>query len=113
DTLKNLSKKEKKSHLFKSIEALFTTPVHMSAGLFGAIGPNIFDYIPKRSGQDLYGSEISFFIHNGGSERLIQSMIKKIYSYRDKNNEWTAVQRAYLYGFISHIIADAIFHPFV
>src|SRR3990172_2364946 len=40
-------------------------------------------------------------------------MIKKIYSYKDKNNEWAALQRAYLYGFISHIISDSIFHPFI
>lgn len=112
-TIGNLSKKEKKSYLLKSIETLFNTPEHLSAGLFGAIGPNIFDYIPKRNRQDCYGSDESFSIHNGGSESIIQSMIKKIYSYKDKNNEWTAIQRAYLYGFISHVISDSIFHPFV
>ncbi len=113
DTITQLAKKEKRGPLLKSIEALFETPVHFSAGLFGAIGPNIFDYLPTRNEKDPYGSEISFFFHNGGSEKLIQSMIKRIYSYKDKNNEWAAVQRAYLYGFINHIISDALFHPFV
>jgi hypothetical protein len=40
-------------------------------------------------------------------------MIRTIYLYRDKNNEWASTQRAYLYGLISHLITDAYFHPFV
>jgi hypothetical protein len=40
-------------------------------------------------------------------------MISKIYSYADKNTEWAAQQRAYLYGYISHIVADAVFHPYI
>lgn len=108
-----LSKKEKKTYLLRSIETLFSTPMHLTAGLFGSIGPNIFDYIPLRTKRNYYGNEISFFIHNGGSDKLVQSMIKKIYSYPDKNNEWSSIQRAYLYGFISHIVTDSMFHPFI
>ena len=113
ESIQNLSKKEKKSYLLKSIESLFNTPRHLTAGLFGSLGPNIFDYIPARNKHNYYGNEISFFIHNGGVDKLLQAMIKTIYGYSDKNTEWAATQRAYLYGFISHIVSDAIFHPFI
>lgn len=113
ETISCLSKKDKKTYLLRSIESLLTSPEHHSAALFGAIGPNIFDYIPLRNKKNYYGNEISFFLHNGGSGKIIQSMIHKIYSYPDKNNEWSAIQRAYLFGFISHIIADTIFHPYI
>lgn len=113
ESINFLSKKEKKNYLLKSIEALFSSPEHCTAGLFGAIGPNIFDYIPKRNRLNYYGSEISFFFHNGGSDKLLQTMTRKIYSYTDKNTEWAAIQRAYLYGMISHVITDAVFHPFI
>jgi hypothetical protein len=113
ESLQSLSKREKKSYLLNSIETLFHTPQHMAAGLFGSIGPNIFDYIPVASKRNYYGSDISFYIHNGGADKLLQVMIKTIYGYHDKNTEWAALQRAYLYGFISHIVSDSIFHPFV
>jgi hypothetical protein len=108
-----LSKKDKKSYLLRSIETLFNTKRNFSAGLFGAIGPNIFDYIPKRNMENYYGNEISFFLHNGGAGKFLKSMAEKLYAYRDKNNEWAAAQRAYMYGFISHIITDSVFHPFI
>ncbi len=108
-----LKKKEKRNFLLNSINALFENPSHMTAGLFGTIGPNIFDYIPFQSGNRIYGSDISFFIHNGGLDKLLQHMIDTLYNYGDKNNEWASTQRAYIYGFISHIVADSIFHPFI
>lgn len=113
EAVRYLSQKDKKSYLLNSIAALFNTPDHLTAGLFGAIGPNIFDYLPRRSKNAYYGSDISFFLHNGGSNKLLQAMIRKLHGYEDKNNEWASIQRAYLYGYISHIIADSLFHPFV
>jgi hypothetical protein len=108
-----LSKKDKKNYLLRSIETLFNTSENFTAGLFGAIGPNIFDYIPKRNKNNYYGNEVSFFFHNGGADKLLQAMVTKLYAYRDKNNEWATIQRAYLYGLISHIITDSVFHPFI
>ncbi|MCP4137900.1 MAG: zinc dependent phospholipase C family protein [bacterium] len=113
ETVKSLSKKGNKSYLSRSIISLFNSDEYLQAGLFGALGPNIFDYIPRRNKKFYYGHEISFFLHNGGSKELLSSMINRVYDYEDKNNEWAAAQRAYLYGFISHIIADSFFHPFV
>jgi hypothetical protein len=85
----------------------------MKSGLFGSIGPNIFDYIPARNKINPYCHEISFALHNVYSEKFIKKMITDIYSSRDKNNEWTAIQRAYLYGFISHAVSDAVIHPYI
>jgi hypothetical protein len=113
ESILSLAKKEKKSYLLKSIETLFNSPQHLSAGLFGSLGPNIFDYIPRMNKRKYYGNDISFFIHNGGADKIIHTMIKTLYGYRDKNTEWAATQRAYLYGFISHIVSDSIFHPFI
>jgi hypothetical protein len=113
ESIQYLSRKDKRSYLLKSIETLFNTPENLRAGLFGAIGPDIFDHIPQRNKHNYCGSEISFFIHNGGTDKLMSSMIRKIYSYQDKNTEWAAAQRAYLYGLISHVIADSVFHPFI
>ena len=89
-----LSKKEKKTYLLRSVSALFQTPEHLTAGLFGSIGPNMFDYVPSRNRQNYCGSEISFFLHNGGVDKLLQSMIKKIYSYRGKKTEWAVLHAA-------------------
>ncbi|HOD15232.1 MAG TPA: zinc dependent phospholipase C family protein [Spirochaetota bacterium] len=113
ESILSLSKKEKKSYLLKSIETLFNSPQHMTAGLFGSIGPDIFDFIPRINKRKYYGNDISFYIHNGGADKLIHTMIKTIYDYHDKNTEWAATQRAYLYGFISHIVSDSLFHPFI
>lgn len=113
DSIQLLVRKEKRSFLLNSIHALFSDPVHLTSGLFGSIGPNIFDYIPFRSRNNIFGSDSSFFLHDGGCDRLLTSMIQTIYSYHDKNNEWASTQRSYLYGFISHVVTDAFFHPFV
>jgi hypothetical protein len=103
----------KKNYLSRSVAALLADRNFRRAALFGAIGPNIFDYIPFRMKGPLFGSHLSFLIHNGGADRLIDNMAGQIYSSSDKNTEWSAARRAYLYGFISHIIADSVFHPYV
>jgi len=111
ESIKLLSKRKHPTYLLRSIASLFNSVPHYRSGLFGAIGPDIFDYIPP--GKSDAGNRLSFMIHDGGAFDLIKGMRDTIFSYRDKNNEWASTQRAYLYGFISHIIADSFFHPFV
>ena len=113
ESIAYLAKKKRKSYLARSIEALFNSPEYLGAGLFGAMGPDIFDYLPARSVKAPFGSDLSFFIHDGQSFPMISSMIQLLCSYPDKHLEWTSYQRAYLYGFISHIVSDAVFHPFI
>jgi hypothetical protein len=107
-----LKKKKYRTFLSTSIETLFNTDYYKRAALFGAIGPNIFDYSPFRRNRSC-GSRLSFMLHDGGSAELLSTMLDKAMAHSDFNTEWAATQRAYLYGFISHIIADAHFHPFM
>ncbi len=112
-SVKLLKSRKKRSYILNSLSALFNTTDFFTAALFGSIGPNIFDYIPKRDEKSYFGHSISYFLHDGGLYNLLLEMLKKIYSYGDKNNEWVAMQRAYLYGLISHTVADIFYHPFM
>ncbi len=85
----------------------------MKAAHFGSLGPNIFDYIPARRRRGAYGNPVSFFLHDGGTPDLLKGMLALIYGRKDRNTEWASLQRAYLYGYISHMVSDAVFHPFI
>jgi hypothetical protein len=108
-----LQKKKKKNYLLRSIQTLFMGKDRLAAALFGSIGPNIFDYIPLLRKSGKRGDSIAFRLHDSDSRRLIESMVHLLLSQNDINNEWTSLQRAYLYGFISHIVSDALLHPFI
>ena len=112
-TLEAVSKKSSSSYIFKSIVSLFNSPEHMKAGLFGSIGPNIFDYMSIRQKGENYGNDIAFALHDNKGYVYAEKLIDIIKDYRDSRNEWAASQRAYIMGYVSHIIADSIIHPFV
>ncbi|MFC1670688.1 zinc dependent phospholipase C family protein [Spirochaetota bacterium] len=113
ESAKYLSNRKKKTYLLRSIESLFSTEEHWKAAQFGSIGPNIFDYNLKKNKKSNYGNEISFFLHDGGSTDIISWMLNKVSKYEDLNNEWASIQRAYLYGYISHIICDSFLNPYI
>jgi hypothetical protein len=113
DSLKLLLGKKNRSHLTRSVVALFALPEHMRASLFGLLGPNIFDYIPTPIGKKPYGHPASFELHDKGAPVFIQSMMNHINKEEDKNNEWSALQRAYLYGLLCHMAADETLHPYI
>lgn len=113
ETIISLSKRKKKNYLLRSVESVFSDTTRYKSGLFGSIGPNIFDYIPVRNKTNPYCHQLSFALHNGLSEKFLRNMITGIYSSGDKNTEWKAIQKAYLYGFISHAVSDAVIHPFI
>jgi hypothetical protein len=108
-----LNKEKQKGTYSRSIEALFKSESFLRSGLFGAIGPNIFDYLPFFKNNYSCGSKISYELHSAGCQKILKSMLEKILSYKDQNNEWASIQRSYMYGFVSHMIADEIFHPYV
>jgi len=107
------AKSSGKSYLMKSIALLFASPEHKKAGLLGAIGPNIFDYIHPFKKGETFGNRISFYLHDIGYSSFIDRMLDIILESKDMRNEWTSVRRGYLFGYISHIIADSIVHPYV
>lgn len=112
-SVEGILKNKGRSYIDRSIETLFSTPEHFRAGLFGSIGPNIFDYMHLRRKGTSYGSEISFALHNGYCTSFLKRMTGIVMNNSDSRNEWTSVQRAYLLGYISHIISDSIIHPYI
>ncbi|HPJ33505.1 MAG TPA: zinc dependent phospholipase C family protein [Spirochaetota bacterium] len=102
-----------RSYLMKSIALMFSSPDHLKAGLTGAIGPNIFDYTNLFKTGGTYGNDISFYLHDRGYLSFIEKMLDVILESGDSRNEWTSIHRAYLMGYLSHIISDSIVHPYV
>ena len=112
ESLAYLHGKKHRSFLSRSIEALFGSADHHRAALFGTLGPNIFDYWPLRR-HTAIGSSLSGMLHDGGAVKLSIRMLDRIIAMTDFNNEWSSTQRAYFYGFVSHLVCDYIIHPFV
>ncbi|RPI92442.1 MAG: hypothetical protein EHM32_09135 [Spirochaetales bacterium] len=96
----------------KSIEALYSVPERLRAGLFGSIGPDIFDYLPVAR-RDFFGTPLTMQIHSPRLSQSLAALLSRTLLVGDFNNEWSATRRAYSYGFVAHLIADAVFHPFV
>lgn len=112
ESIAHLHRKKHRTFLARTIEALFKTGEHLRAGLFGTMGPDIFDYNPFRRNR-VPGSRLSFALHNGGGIRISTRMLDRIIAMADFNTEWASVQRAYFYGFVSHLVCDYVFNPFI
>ncbi len=112
-SVESILKNKSRSYLNRSIETLFSTPEHFKAGLFGSIGPNIFDYMNIKAKGISYGHEITFALHDKHCRGFLQNMSDIVINNKDSRNEWSSVQRGYLLGYISHIISDAILHPYI
>lgn len=112
-SVEGVIKNKNRSYINRSIETLFSTPDHFKAGLFGSIGPNIFDYMHIMRKGDDYCNEITFALHDRNCAGFLQQLADIVLKNRDSRNEWASVQRGYLFGYISHIISDAVLHPYV
>jgi hypothetical protein len=87
-------------------------PTHLKAAMFGAIGPDIFDSLPGfRDRNNIPG--LSFKLHNNELQLFLRTMLTNVFNSSDRINEWQSQQRAYLYGYVSHIISDSLINPFV
>ena len=111
--VENAVKSKNRQFVSKTIEVLFSTPEYFQAGLFGAIGPNIFDYMEIVRKGSRYCNEIAFALHNKNYKTYLQHMINIVLSNKDMGSEWTSLQRGYLLGYISHLIADSVVHPYI
>lgn len=112
EALSSLHRTKDPSPYSRSIEALFSPPERRSAGLFGALGPDIFDYLPARR-RDFFGTELTMRLHSPLLTESLSSLLGRTLLVQDFNTEWAATGRAYSYGYVAHLIADAVFHPFV
>jgi len=106
--VESILKNRNRSYINRSIETLFSTPEHFKAGLFGAIGPNIFDYMNVRQKGEGYAHEITFALHDRSCTGFLHHMTGIVMNNKDSRNEWSSVQRGYLLGYISHIISDSV-----
>ncbi|HPS58288.1 MAG TPA: zinc dependent phospholipase C family protein [Spirochaetota bacterium] len=109
----NVLRNRNRSHMMRSLEILFSDKEHLRAGLFGAIGPDIFDFMSVFNRSGIYGNDIAFHLHDSGCVSFADRMIDSVIAQKDSRNEWASVQKAYLLGYISHIVADAVINPFI
>ena len=109
----NVVRYRNRSHLMRSLEILFSDREHLRAGLFGSIGPDLFDYMNVYNRGGIYGNEIAFYLHDSGCSSFTGWMIDSVISQNDSRNEWVSIQKAYLLGYISHLVADAVLNPFI
>lgn len=108
----NVIKNRSRSHMMRSLEILFSDREHLRAGLFGAIGPDVFDFMSIYNRGGIYGNDITFHLHNTGSASFAEGMIDSVIAQKDSRNEWSSIQKAYLLGYMSHLVADSVIHPF-
>ncbi len=108
----NVLKNRGRSQFMRSIEILFSDEEHLRAGLFGAIGPDIFNYMSIYNRGGIYGNDISFYLHDSGCGFFVDQMLGFIFAQKDSRNEWASIQLSYLLGYISHVAADAAINPF-
>jgi hypothetical protein len=111
--VENISKTKSKLFLNRNIEALFSTREYFQAGLFGAIGPNIFDYMDIVRKRNRYCNEIAFALHDKNSNTFLQNMINIVTSNKEQRSEWVSLQKGYLLGYISHLVSDSLIHPYI
>lgn len=112
ESLASLKKVKEATPFGRSLEALFSVPERLRAGYFGSIGPDIFDYLPVTR-RDFFGTSLTMQLHSTRLTESLASLLSKTLLVGDFNNEWSATRRAYAYGYVSHLITDAVFHPFV
>ena len=107
ESLSSLHRTKDPSPYSRSIQALFAPPERRRAGFFGALGPDVFDYLPVRI------FEPNSRCASTPAARRKPFLLLYEPSWSDFNNEWAATGRAYSYGYVAHLIGDAVFHPFV
>ncbi|MBP7602542.1 MAG: hypothetical protein KBA15_01330 [Spirochaetes bacterium] len=112
ESLSSLHRTKDPSPYSRSIQALFAPPERRRAGFFGALGPDVFDYLPL-SRRDFFGTELTMRLHSPLLAESLSSLLGRTLVVQDFNNEWAATGRAYSYGYVAHLIGDAVFHPFV
>ena len=113
DSIRYLKRKKDCTPCTRSLDTIFKTPNFMRAAYFGALGPDIFEYLPVSRHNNHYGLHLTRYLHSEGLRVSLSSMLKRSILSHDSHMEWTTIQRSYLYGYLSHLIADSIFHPFV
>ncbi|TAL30625.1 MAG: hypothetical protein EPN93_19310, partial [Spirochaetes bacterium] len=109
----HLQKKKEISPFTRTLESLFCEPEFLGAAFLGAIGPDIYDYLSLVSDRDHLGTPRSAFLHSRGLSASLMYLADLALKVPTFTTEWAAMQRAYFYGYVSHLITDQIFNPFM
>ncbi len=113
DTIRYLQRRKDCTPSTRSLETLFSTPDFRRAAHFGALGPDIFEYLPLSRDNNYFGLHLTRYLHSEGIRTSLSSMMKRAIQSHDSHMEWATIQRSYFYGYLSHLIADSVYHPFV
>jgi hypothetical protein len=105
DTLRNT---RHKNRFLRSLESLFSEEERVRSCMTGALGPDIFHYVPAGG---LRGVERD--LHGVSAERFFEPVLDYLGNNNELMDNWSANSRAFLYGALCHGIADTIFHPFI
>jgi hypothetical protein len=108
-----LQKKKDISPFTRTLESLFSEPEFLGAAFLGSLGPDIFDYLSLARTRDYLGTPGSSYLHSRGVAASLSYLSDLTLKITDFTTEWAAMQRAYFYGYVSHLITDQIFNPFM
>ncbi|MCX8123849.1 MAG: hypothetical protein N3F66_06755 [Spirochaetes bacterium] len=113
ESVKSLKKQKYPNYATHILDIQFSNHLFTSSSLAGLLVPNLFDYIPGK--RDLFfGNLIKHLLHSDDGLFIIHNMFNTILHHVSyEPNEWLYYQKGFFYGYISHWVVDALFHPFV
>jgi hypothetical protein len=113
ESVAHINRKKDITPFTRTLESFFREPEFLGAACLGAIGPDIYDYLPFMFQRGHLGAPPTSYLHSSGLKASLGYLSDLTLKNNDYANEWSALQRAYFYGYVSHIIADQLFHPFI
>ncbi len=113
ESVKSLKKQKHPNYATHLLDIQFTNPLFTSSAMAGLLVPNLFDYIPGK--RDIFfGNSIKHLLHSDEGVKIIHYMFSAIVKHSSHEpDEWLYYQKGFFYGYVSHWIVDALFHPFV
>jgi len=113
ESVKSLKKQKHPNYATHLLDIQFTNPRFTSSAMAGLLVPNLFDYIPGKR-HIFFGNSIKHLLHSDGGIPIIHYMFSTILKHSSHEpDEWLYYQKGFFYGYVSHWVVDALFHPFV
>jgi len=113
ESVKSLKKQKHPNYATHLLDIQFTNPRFTSSAMAGLLVPNLFDYIPGKR-HIFFGNSIKHLLHSDGGIPIIHYMFSTILKHSSHEpDESLYYQKGFFYGYVSHWVVDALFHPFV
>ncbi len=113
ESVMHIGKRKDITPYTRTLASFFREPEFLGAACLGALGPDIYDYLPLFYKRGHLGAPPTEYLHSSGLKESLVYLSDLTLKNSDYANEWSALQRAYFYGYVSHIVADQVFHPFI